>query len=130
MTPGFAGRAALVRSKLEAALRSRATLKGVKPNAVSAVNVSEGRTTHRATQVVTTLGYTGAGVKVGVISNGVASLPVVQASGDLGAVKVLPGQAGSGDEGTAMLEIVHDLAPGAQLFYATAMALAWYRKYL
>jgi hypothetical protein len=118
--PGFAARAALVRSRLEAALRGRAALKAVRPNAAAAVNVSEGRTTHRATQVVTALGYTGAGVKVGVISNGVASLSIVQASGDLGPVKVLPGQAGSGDEGTAMLEIVHDLAPGAQLFYATA----------
>src|SRR5439155_10500777 len=40
--------------------------------------------------------------------------------GDLGPVTVLPGQAGSGDEGTAMLEIVHDLAPGANLYFATA----------
>jgi hypothetical protein len=45
---------------------------------------------------------------------------VSQSRGDLGPVNVLAGQAGSGDEGTAMLEIIHDLAPGAQLFFATA----------
>src|SRR6185295_18726550 len=43
-----------------------------------------------------------------------------QSTGDLGAVTILPGQGGGGDEGTAMLEIIHDLAPGAQLFFATA----------
>jgi hypothetical protein len=32
-------------------------------------------------------------------------------TGNVGQVTVLPGQAGAGDEGTAMLEIVHDLAP-------------------
>src|SRR5206468_6429868 len=62
----------------------------------------------------------GSGVKIGVLSNGVTNLAVSQAAGDLGPVTVLPGQAGSGDEGTAMLEIVHDLAPGAQLYFATA----------
>ena len=39
-------------------------------------------------------------------------MPELQASGDLPAVDVLPGQAGSGDEGSAMLEIIHDVAPG------------------
>jgi hypothetical protein len=66
-------------------------------------------------------GITGAGVKVGVLSDGVDSLAALQALGDLPAdVTVISGQAGSGDEGTAILEIVHDLAPGAQLYYATA----------
>ena len=65
-------------------------------------------------------GVTGAGIGIGVLSNGVDTLAARQASGDLPAVTVLPGQAGTGDEGTAMLEIVHDLAPGANLFFATA----------
>lgn len=63
-------------------------------------------------------GITGAGVRVGVISNGVANLAASQAQSELPAVTVLA--AGSGDEGTAMLEIVHDMAPGAALvFHAT-----------
>src|SRR5499427_9885635 len=62
----------------------------------------------------------GTGIKIGVLSDGVTNLAASQALGDLGPVTVLPGQGGSGDEGTAMLEIIHDLAPGAQLFFATA----------
>ena len=55
------------------------------------------------------------------LSDGVDSLAASIATGELPAdVEVLPGQAGDGDEGTAMLEIVHDLAPGAQLGFATA----------
>jgi hypothetical protein len=61
----------------------------------------------------------GTGIKIGVISNGVVNLAASQALGDLGPVTVLPGQTGSGDEGTAMLELVHDIAPGAQLYFAT-----------
>jgi hypothetical protein len=71
--------------------------------------------------LVQSAGVTGTGVKVGVLSDGVDSLATLQASGDLPAgVTVLSGQAGSGDEGTALLEIIYDFAPGAQLFYATA----------
>ena len=48
-------------------------------------------------------------------------MAAAQASGDLGTVTVREGQSGvpASGEGTAMLEIVHDLAPGAELFYAT-----------
>ncbi len=63
------------------------------------------------------LGVTGAGVTVGVVSDSVDGLASAQASGDLPpAVQVLKSDPGSG-EGTAMLEIVHDLAPGAALAF-------------
>ena len=65
-------------------------------------------------------GVDGTGIKIGVLSDGVNGLSSSQARGDLGPVTVLPGQAGHGGEGTAMLEIIHDLAPGAQLYFATA----------
>ncbi len=82
---------------------------------------SEGDVTHRAALARAAFGVTGTGIKVGVLSDSIDSLAQSQASGDLGTVTVLPGQAGSGTgEGTAMLEIIHDLAPGAQLFFATA----------
>ena len=83
-------------------------------------NSSEGDTAHLGTRARTAHSVTGAGIGIGVISDGVATLAARQASGDLPAqVIVLPGQEGSGDEGTAILEIVHDLAPGADLYFAT-----------
>ncbi|HLX59997.1 MAG TPA: S8 family serine peptidase [Planctomycetota bacterium] len=81
---------------------------------------SQGDITHQAKAAREAFGVTGSGVKIGVMSDGVDSLTAAQTSGDLGTVTVLAGQASTGDEGTAMLQIVHDLAPGAQLFYATA----------
>src|SRR3954447_25374005 len=81
---------------------------------------SQGDITHLAYAARAAFGATGTGVKIGVLSDGVSNLAASQASGDLGPVTVLPGQIGSGDEGTAMLEIIHDLAPGAQLYFATA----------
>ena len=81
---------------------------------------SEGDVAHRAFAARGAFGTNGAGIKIGVLSDGVTNLAAAQASGDLPAVTVLAGQAGSGDEGTAMLEIVHDLVPGAQLYFATA----------
>ncbi len=99
-------------------------LKSLSPGAMSnAGSVTwQGVTAHKA-DVAHAAGQTGSGVKVCVMSDGVDSLAARQATGDLPAsVTVLPGQAGSGDEGTAMLEIVHDMAPGASLYYATALS--------
>jgi subtilisin-like proprotein convertase family protein len=84
--------------------------------------VSEGDKTHAAAAARADTGVKGTGVKLCALSDGVDSLSASQASGDLPAdVDVLPGQEGSGDEGTAMLEILHDLAPGAALGFATAV---------
>jgi subtilisin family serine protease len=86
---------------------------------------SQGYVVHGANQVVPG-GIDGSRVKIGVLSD--SALPdrvaALVATGDLPAdVTVLPGQEGSSDgenEGTAMMEIVHDLAPAAKLFFATA----------
>lgn len=61
-------------------------------------------------------GLTGSGVRIGVISDGVGGLSAAQASGDLGPIQILSDDQG-GNEGTAMLEIVHDVAPGAELCF-------------
>ncbi len=79
----------------------------------------EGDIAHRAAQARQMYGIDGSGVRVGILSDGVDSLATEQQSGNLPVVTVLPGQAASGDEGTAMLEIVHRLAPGAQLYFAS-----------
>ena len=67
---------------------------------------------------------TGTGVRVGVISDGIAGLAASQLSNDLGPVTSQSFRAdlnlNAGPEGTAMLEIVHDLAPGAELWFANA----------
>jgi hypothetical protein len=77
---------------------------------------SQGDTIHRCDQA-RVLGFNGAGIMVGVSSNGVDGLATSQGAGELDAVQVL--SPGSGDEGTAMLEIVHDCAPGATLAFAS-----------
>ena len=70
--------------------------------------------------------YDGTGISIGVLSDSYDDLggeAAGIASGDLpaGGATVIQDLGGSGsDEGRAMLELVHDLAPGATLFFATA----------
>ena len=87
-------------------------------------NLSEGVALHRADDVQTR-GIDGTGVTVGVISDGVTTIAATQGmGGDLPpGVNVI--NAGAGDEGTAMLEIVQDMAPGAGLaFHGTGNGVA------
>jgi hypothetical protein len=113
-----------------AALKSLKSLRFASP-ALALTNggvvTTQGDIAMRSNVARTTFGVTGAGVTVGVLSDsynclGGAALDI--ANGDLSPVTVLqeePGCSSSGtDEGRAMLQIVHDVAPGAALTFATA----------
>jgi uncharacterized repeat protein (TIGR01451 family) len=124
--PGFDAVRALVPLSLTETLAGRADVRFVRsavPYLTRTGSVdSEGDTTHRAIQARPAFNASGLGVKVGVLSDSVDYMDQAVASGDLPPnVTVLPGQSGipATGEGTAMLEIIYDLAPGAQLFYAT-----------
>lgn len=89
---------------------------------------------HQATQVVSqgvsltgagdmqTLGNSGAGVKIGIIDLGFASLAASQAAGELPSNLTIVDYTGTGtggtDHGTNVAEIVHDEAPGSTLYLA------------
>lgn len=120
---GLTNRVGRVRALLTSALQENSTnsIPANIPPTGQGSQTTQGDATHRAFAARGTFHVDGTGVKIGVLSDGVANLAASQALGDLGPVTVLPGQAGTGDEGTAMLEIVHDIAPGAQLFFATAL---------
>jgi hypothetical protein len=96
---------------------------------------SQGDQAMRSDVARATFGVDGTGVTVGVLSDsfncrGGAAADV--ASGDLSPVTVIqdePGCASGTDEGRAMLQLVHDVAPGASLAFATAFTgLAGFRN--
>jgi subtilisin family serine protease len=109
------------------------------PACPSGPAVAEGDAVLRASEARATYGVDGAGVIVGVLSGSydVDTITQIDAEDDVAAGE-LPGPAnpcghptpvqvvaesrtGTGrDEGRAMLQVVHDLAPGASLAFATA----------
>ncbi|MBG6137629.1 S8 family serine peptidase [Longispora fulva] len=89
----------------------------LKPQVDSEPLVAEGAPLHR-TDVANSRGLTGAGQKVGFISDGVTHLADSIARGELPADATALA-VGDGDEGTAMMEIVHDMAPDAKLAFHT-----------
>ena len=66
---------------------------------------------------IRSMGADGNGIKVGIISDGVDNYTSAVASGDIPSNLTVLSNAIGGDEGTAMLEIVHDLAPAAELYF-------------
>jgi subtilisin family serine protease len=90
----------------------------------------------RARQLRNKRGLTGKGVKVGVLSAGAWNIAASQATGDLpgsittfGTCNFSVWQSTAAcDEGTAMMEIVHDLAPKAKLGFAAVSTSAQFIK--
>jgi uncharacterized protein DUF4214/subtilase family protein len=87
---------------------------------------SQGDQAMRSDVARTNFGVDGSGVKVGVLSdsfNCLGGRVTDEANGDLSPVTVIQdisNCAGATDEGRAMLQIVHDAAPGANLYFASA----------
>jgi hypothetical protein len=87
--------------------------------------VTEGDSIIRADLARSSFHVSGSGVRVGVISDGVGGMAAAQATSDLPpsvditTCNVIPGSdpTSTGAEGTAMLEIVHDIAPDAELWF-------------
>ncbi|MBC7785428.1 MAG: S8 family serine peptidase [Burkholderiales bacterium] len=83
----------------------------------------------RSINARSTYSVTGAGVKVGVLSDsfdtGPGSFGTDIGTGDLpGSVQILSDFAGGSDEGRAMAQLIYDSAPGATLAFATAFVSA------
>jgi hypothetical protein len=83
---------------------------------------TQGDAATNAPQARSTYGVSGSNIKIGIISdsfNALGGYPTGFASGDLPTVNIVKDDAGS-DEGRAMAEIVHDVAPGAQILFHSA----------
>jgi hypothetical protein len=146
--PGFEARAASVRQGMQNFIASRAASSNhafsstaafssspaLSSPALSSIVVdSQGDRAHRAYDARNTYGYSGAGIKVGVLSDSFNALGGYAEDiatgnlpgpgnplGNLTPVTVVEDDLSGSDEGRAIIEIVHDLAPKAQLFFATA----------
>ena len=105
-------------------LETLASISGVKnirsvlpPVVHSGSVVTEGDLIHQTDDVRSAYSQGGAGIKIGVISDGVNNKASAINTGDLPAgLTVLSDNIG-GDEGTAMLEIIHDMVPDADLYF-------------
>ncbi|MBN1327431.1 MAG: hypothetical protein JW996_05720, partial [Candidatus Cloacimonetes bacterium] len=81
---------------------------------------TEGDIVHQTAYVRNNYNSKGRGIKIGVITDGVDSRVSAQASGDLpydGYGLTVLSNIHGGDEGTALLEIIHDMTPQAELFF-------------
>ncbi|MDZ7334220.1 MAG: choice-of-anchor J domain-containing protein [candidate division KSB1 bacterium] len=90
----------------------------LKPYLQSGEVVTAGDVILRADQARRSFQVSGIGQKIGILSDGCSHVANSQASGDLPRTIEIINNRFGGDAGTAMLEIVYDIAPGAQLAFA------------
>jgi len=127
----FAERAERVKNLIEAYLKNRSSLSYFGSTGTA---ISEGDHAHRVDDTRNLYGYTGKGIRIGVLSdsyNGKGGAATDVLNGELPGTTNPYGytkpvtvigdylQSDATDEGRAMLQIIHDLAPDAQLFFAT-----------
>ncbi|CAD6490875.1 MAG: Subtilase family protein [Candidatus Argoarchaeum ethanivorans] len=94
------------------------TIRTVMPPILRTGSVTtEGDTIHHTYDMRTAHSRSGSGVNVGIISDGVDHWTDARNSGDLPADLAVLNNRQGGDEGTAMLEIVHDMVPDAALYF-------------
>ena len=117
---------ALSKSQIDAAAQAGATWIGLLPRAFRRQGsvTSAGDGALGAAALRASLDVDGSGVMIGVISDGLVNLQDSVDAGDLpDDVQIVNGRNGdaedNSDEGRAMAEIIHDLAPGAKLLFHT-----------
>lgn len=110
-------------------LAARSDIRQITPQSLASTNVgaltSQGYVSHKAKDVITKLGYNGSGVIVGVLSDSAEYTQALMSSGDLGPQTTIlqeidPADGPGSSEGSAMMEIVQDVAPGAKIIFASA----------
>jgi hypothetical protein len=89
-----------------------------KPIVQTGTYTSAGDGILNASTARSTFNTTGSNIKVGVISDGVTNYQNVINSGDLPSTFQVINNRMGGNEGTAMSEIIYDLAPGASIAFA------------
>jgi hypothetical protein len=101
-----------------ASLEAVRTIRTVMPPLVRTGSVtSEGDIIHRTSNVREKYNQSGSDIKVGIISDGVDHWMDARRSGDLPVDLTVLSNTQGGDEGTAMLEIVHDMVPDIDLYF-------------
>jgi hypothetical protein len=102
-------------------LASQPFVRSVKPVTPPQTNIgssmTEGDSLLNADQFRALFGYSGAGMKIGIISDGVDHWTTARDTGDLPSDFHVLSNTQGGGEGTAMAEIVHDIAPNASLYF-------------